>query len=156
MSEPPKKTAQRFLLAQCNKGLWGMATLTAGSFMVPILMTDSKPTPLTDADYHRLTEDVLARIEATVDEWLQNDLVDIDAHRTGGLLELIFPGGSKVVVNTQPPLHELWVAARSGGFHCQFAGGVWRDTRDGRDFFEVLSVCASEQAGQELKFAAAA
>ncbi len=124
--------------------------------MVLILMTDLQPTPLTDADYRRITDTLLARIEATVDEWLQSDVVDIDAHRTGGLLELSFPGGSKVVVNTQPPLHELWLAARSGGFHYKFVGGVWRDTRDGTDFFEALSVCASEQAGQELKFAASA
>ena len=123
--------------------------------MVLILMTDWQPTPLTDAEYHRITDTLLARIEATVDEWLQNDVVDIDAHRTGGLLELSFPGASKVVVNTQPPLHELWLAARSGGFHYKFVSGFWRDTRDGRDFFEVLSTCASEQAGQELKFTAA-
>jgi CyaY protein len=124
--------------------------------MVLILMTDLQPTPLTDVEYHRLTDTLLARIETTVDEWLQNDVVDIDAHRTGGLLELSFPGGSKVVVNTQPPLHELWLAARSGGFHYKFVNGAWRDTRDGREFFEALSVCASEQAGQQLKFAATA
>jgi CyaY protein len=124
--------------------------------MVPILMTDLKPTPLTDTEYHRITDALLARIEATVDEWLQNDVVDIDAHRTGGLLELGFPGGSKVVINTQPPLHELWLAARSGGYHYKFVGGVWRDTRNGRDFFEVLSGCASEQAEKTLTFTAAA
>ncbi|MFM8898800.1 MAG: iron donor protein CyaY [Burkholderiales bacterium] len=109
---------------------------------------------MSDADYHRITAALLSRLEATVDEWLQQDVVDIDAHRTGGLLELTFPGGSKVVVNTQPPLHELWLAARSGGFHYKFVDGVWRDTRDGRDFFEALSACASEQAGQTLKFTA--
>ena len=123
--------------------------------MVLILMTDLQPTPLTDTEYRIATDKLLARIEATVDEWLQNDVVDIDAHRTGGLLELSFPGGSKVVVNTQPPLHELWLAARRGGFHYKFVSGAWRDTRDGREFFDVLSACASEQAGQELKFMAA-
>lgn len=122
--------------------------------MATILMTALQPTPLTDSDYHRITTALLSRLEATVDEWLQHDVVDIDTHRTGGLLELSFPGGSKVVVNTQPPLHELWLAARSGGFHYKFVDGVWRDTRDGRDFFEVLSACASEQAGQALKFTA--
>jgi CyaY protein len=122
--------------------------------MVTILMTALQATPLTDSDYHHITAALLSRLEATVDEWLQHDVVDIDAHRTGGLLELSFPGGSKVVVNTQPPLHELWLAARSGGFHYKFVDGVWRDTRDGRDFFEALSACASEQAGQTLKFTA--
>ena len=119
-------------------------------------MTDLQHTPLSDADYYRITDTLLARIEATVDDWLQNDVVDIDTHRTGGLLELIFPGGSKVVVNTQPPLHEIWLAARSGGFHYKFVGGVWTDTRDGRDFFDALSECVSDQAGKMLTFTSAA
>lgn len=111
------------------------------------------PTPLTDSAYHAATSAVLSGIEAQIDRWLQDDLIDIDAQRTGGLLELGFPGGSKIVVNTQPPLHELWLAARSGGHHCKYVDGRWLDTRDGRDFFDVLSACASEQAGRALRFA---
>jgi CyaY protein len=108
---------------------------------------------LTDAEYHRLTDAVLASIEATVDRWLQDDVIDIDTHRTGGLLELAFPGGSKIVVNTQPPLHELWLAARAGGFHYRFDAGRWLDTRDGTEFFEALSREATAQGGRPLQFA---
>ena len=117
---------------------------------------DLVPTPLTDSQYLELTDAVLAGIEATVDAWLQDDRVDIDSQRTGGLLELSFPGNSKIVVNTQPPLHELWLAARSGGYHYKHVDGHWRDTRDGSDFFDALSACASEQAGLELRFVPAA
>ena len=113
---------------------------------------DLVPTPLTDSQYRDLTDALLARVEATVDAWLQADRVDIDSQRTGGLLELTFPGNSKIVLNTQPPLHELWMAARSGGFHYKHVAGIWRDTRDGTDFFDALSACASEQAGQALRF----
>ncbi len=113
---------------------------------------DSNPSPLTDIEYHARTSAVLASIEASVDGWLQDDVVDIDAMRTGGLLELGFPNGSKIVINTQPPLHELWMAARSGGYHYKFVRGAWADTRDGREFFDALSACASEQAGQPLRF----
>jgi len=111
-----------------------------------------EPTPLGDSEYHTITSAMLSRIEATVDQWLQDDVVDIDTHRTGGLLELGFPNGSKLVINTQPPLHELWLAARSGGYHYKYSQGRWLDTRDGREFFEALSACASEQAGKPLKF----
>lgn len=107
---------------------------------------------LSDADYRRLADAALAGIEATVDRWLQDDLVDIDSHRTGGLLELSFPNGSKLVINTQPPLQELWLAARSGGYHYRLHGGAWVDTRDGSGFFDRLSACASEQAGCTLRF----
>jgi CyaY protein len=118
------------------------------------MATDLVPTPLTDREYHAKTDAVLAGIEARIDGWLQDDVVDIDTQRSGGLLEMSFPNGSKIVLNTQPPLQELWLAARSGGYHYKYAAGAWRDTRDGRELFEALSACASEQAGQVLTFTA--
>lgn len=108
---------------------------------------------LSDAEYRRLAHQALAAIESAVDAWLDQDLIDIDTHRTGGLLELAFPDGSKIILNTQPPLQELWMAARGGGFHFRHAEGRWLDTRDGVDFFERLSQHASSQAGVALRFA---
>jgi len=110
------------------------------------------PSTLTDAEYHRLSSQVLARIESTLDAWLQDDVIDIDAQRTGGLLELSLPSGSKIVINTQPPLHEIWLAARGGGYHFKHVDGRWRDTKDGVEFFERLSREASAQAGKTLAF----
>ncbi|MET0312600.1 MAG: iron donor protein CyaY, partial [Burkholderiaceae bacterium] len=95
------------------------------------MTADLVPTPLTDAEFHGRTAAVLAGIEATIDRWLQDDVIDIDAARNGGMIELGFPNGSKIVINTQPPLHELWLAARGGGYHFKWAEGAWRDTRDG-------------------------
>lgn len=109
-------------------------------------------TVLTDAEYHRLTSELLARIEATADRLLQDDVVDIDTRRTGGLLELSFPGGSQIVINTQPPLQEVWMAARGGGFHYRHDAGRWLDTRDGSEFLAALSQHASLQAGRPLTF----
>lgn len=106
---------------------------------------------LTDADYHRITAALLAHIEATADRWLQDDVVDIDTQRTGGLLELTLPDRSKVIVNTQPPLHEVWMAARAGGYHYRWDGSAWRDTRDGSEFIESLSRQLGAQAGRALR-----
>ena len=107
---------------------------------------------MTDAEYHRQAFAVLSRIEATLDAWLQDDVIDIDSQRTGGLLELTLPAGSKIVINTQPPLQELWLAARAGGHHFKQVEGRWRDTKDGVEFFERLSREASAQAGKPLVF----
>ncbi len=107
---------------------------------------------ISDAEYHRRAGEVLARIETTLDRWLQEDVIDVDAQRTGGLLELAFPDGSRIVVNTQPPLQELWLAARAGGYHFKLIGEAWRDTRDGAEFFERLGLEASAQAGKALRF----
>ncbi len=125
-------------------------------------MTSSTPaaTPtgagLTDSEFHRLSHAVLAQIEATVDRWLDTDVVDIDSQRTGGLLELSLPDGSKIILNTQPPLHEIWLAARAGGHHYRHVGaagaGQWLDTRDGSEFFDALSKHTSAQAGMALRF----
>ena len=111
------------------------------------------PTPLSDAEFRERADGVLAAIEASVDRWLQNDVIDIDSNRTGGMLELGFPDRSKIVINTQPPLQELWLAARRGGFHFKHVEGAWRDTRGGGTFHAVLSECASEQGGKALTFA---
>ena len=131
------------------------ATLKFGFHIRRILAAMSvelTPTSLTDTEFHALANSVLSSVEATVDRWLQDDVVDIDSHRTGGLLELSFPNGSKLVLNTQPPLHELWLAARSGGYHYKHVNGQWLDTREGREFFDALSACASEQSGLALRF----
>ena len=119
-------------------------------------MTSPTPaaTALTDSEFHRLAHAVLAQVEATVDHWLEDDVIDIDSQRTGGLLELSLPGGSKIIVNTQPPLHELWLAARAGGHHYRYVAGRWLDTRDSSEFFAALSQHASAQAGKALVFAA--
>jgi CyaY protein len=116
-------------------------------------MTSGPDERLSDADYHRLTSAVLAAIEAQADAWLQADVLDIDSSRTGGLLELSFPNRSKLIINTQPPLQELWLASKAGGFHFKCRAGRWIDTRDGAEFFDVLSRQASLQAGKPLRFA---
>ncbi len=112
---------------------------------------DTPASSLTDSEYHRLAGEVLARVEATIDRWLDEDVIDIDTHRTGGLLELLLPDGSKIVLNTQPPLHEIWLAARAGGYHFRFADGRWID-REGAEFFAKLSECVSVQAVKRLQF----
>jgi len=111
-------------------------------------------TPLTDADYHARTQAVLGGIEACIDRWLDEDLIDIDGQRNGGLLELSFPNRTKIIINTQPPLHEIWLAAKAGGYHFAFCEGAWLDTRDGTEFYALLSREASAQAGLTLKFSA--
>ena len=107
---------------------------------------------LSDAEYQRQAQAMLAQVEATVDHWLDSDIIDIDAHRTGGLLELHFPNGSKIIINLQPPLHEIWLAARGGGFHYRWVNGQWLDTRDNSELTTVLSAHASAQAGKPLRF----
>ena len=114
--------------------------------------TPNATTGMTDAEYTRRAHATLAAVETTIDRWLDDDVIDIDTHRTGGLLELSFPGGSKIILNTQPPLQELWMAARAGGYHYRWVDGAWRDTRSADEFFGALSAQASAQGGCTLTF----
>lgn len=99
-------------------------------------MTESEYKELADAFFSRL-ESALERIEDGVDFELA----------AGGILEIEFEDGSKIVVNRQAPMHEIWVASKSGGFHYRWDGAQWRDTRSGDEIFAALSAMISRQAG---------
>ena len=109
---------------------------------------------LSDSEYHAIADRLLAAVERQCDEWLQQGVIDIDTARAGGMLELAFPNGTKAVINKQPPLHEMWLAARGGGYHFRLVDGAWRDTRDAREFFDRLSAEASAQSGKTLRWVA--
>jgi CyaY protein len=103
---------------------------------------------MTDSDYLTRAEAVLAAVERSLDYCD----ADIEAERNGNVLTLEFANGTKIIVNLQPPMQEIWIAAKAGGFHFKFADGEWRDTRNGTEFFAALSDFASQQAGEPVTF----
>jgi CyaY protein len=70
--------------------------------------------------------------------------------KPGGILELEFEDGSKMVINRHAAARQIWVAARAGGFHFAWDGQAWRDTRSGSELFEALSALVSAQCGQPV------
>jgi CyaY protein len=66
------------------------------------------------------------------------------------VLTLELADGSKIVVNSQAPMRQIWVAAKSGGFHYERRGSEWRDTRDGSELFAALSKLVSAQGGEAV------
>ena len=107
---------------------------------------------MTDQDYMDQAEALLARIEQAVDRINDESDADIDAQRVGGMINLVFANRSQIVINLQKPLHEVWLAAKSGGYHYRLVDGVWRDTKSGDDFLHVLNTQASVQSGLTLRF----
>lgn len=103
---------------------------------------------MTESEFNKLADETLSRIEHALDE---SD-ADIDYEMNGGILELSFENGSKIIVNKQSANHEIWVAAKSGGFHFVWRDGAWHDTRDGTELFAALGKYASEQAGEAVSF----
>ena len=107
---------------------------------------------MTDLDYLNHAEKALAAIELACDHINDATDADIDNQRTGGMITLTFANRSQIIINLQKPLQEIWLAARSGGFHYKFDSGFWLDTKSGDEFFAALTKYASEQSGQAVVF----
>lgn len=107
---------------------------------------------MTDLEFQDRAERVLRAIEISCDRINETTDADLDNQRTGGMVTLVFKDGSQIVVNLQKPLHEIWLAARAGGFHYKFDGERWMDTKGNGEFFENLSRYASVQAAIPLVF----
>jgi CyaY protein len=105
---------------------------------------------MTESEYQQLADAAFQRLEAALDGC--DEAIDYE-HAAGGVLELEFADGSKIVVNRQAAVQEIWVAARSGGFHFRFDEGAWRDTRSGEELFAALARLATDQAGETILLA---
>ena len=111
-----------------------------------------------DKQFHQLGSNLLQSIEVALEAADDQLDLDLDVERQGGnVINIRFRDKSVIVVNTQPPLHEIWVAARSGGYHYRWAGTMntplWLDTKTGRELLSDLTEFASAQAGQAVKIA---
>lgn len=103
---------------------------------------------MNDAEFATLSGAALDRIE----QRLEASGADLDFDlAAGGVLEIEFADGSKIIVNRHAVAQEIWVAAKSGGFHFRHDGDVWRDTRDGEELMVKLSRLATAQAGEPVQ-----
>ena|SRR5215213_5468313 len=100
-----------------------------------------------EAQFSAAAERTLGRIESALEE----SGVDADVElKEGGVLEIEYADGSRMVINRHGAAREIWVAARSGGFHFRWDGAAWRDTREGTELFAALSKLVSAQSGQAV------
>ncbi len=109
-----------------------------------------------DKQFYQLGSQLLHSIELVLEAADDALDLDLDIERQGGnVINIRFRDKSVIVVNTQPPLHEIWVAAKSGGYHYRWAGTLaqplWLDTKTGKELLSDLSTFASAQAGQAVK-----
>jgi CyaY protein len=102
---------------------------------------------MNESEFEALASAALENIERA----LEASGVDADFElKAGGILEIEFEDGAKIVINRHSAARQIWVAARSGGFHFRWDGAAWRDTRDGTELFAALSKLVSQQAGQSV------
>lgn len=105
---------------------------------------------MNESEFLARADAIIASIEAQADVWFDKLDVELESVRNGNVLTLIFENGSQAVINSQAPLQEMWVAARSGGFHYRWQDGAWVDTRSGTELGAALTTICTEQAGRPL------
>ena len=93
-----------------------------------------------------------AQALSAIEQALEAAELDADFElKEGGILEIEFADGSKIIINRHAAAREIWVAARSGGFHFRWDGAAWRNTRDGSELFAALSTLVSQQLGRGVR-----
>jgi CyaY protein len=102
---------------------------------------------MTPSEFDSLADAMLERIARALEE----SGADCDCEPKGsGVLELEFADGSRIVVNRHSAARQIWVAARSGGYHFRWDGSQWVDTREGGELLSALSKLVSEQSSRAV------
>ncbi len=103
---------------------------------------------MNESEFNRLADAALARIETAID----NGGGDAECNRSGNVLEIEFSDGQKIIINRHDVNREIWVAAKSGGFHYAWQDRAWRSSRDGSELFGKLAELFAEQ-GEKISLA---
>ena len=98
---------------------------------------------MNESEFNQLADAALTRIETAVDD------CGVDCNRSGNLLEVEFDNGQKIIINRHDVNREIWVAAKSGGFHYAWQDGAWHSRRDGSELFARLHELFAAQ-GEEI------
>lgn len=105
-----------------------------------------KANDMTESEFNQLADSVFQRIEQAADN------AGIDATLNGNVLELELDDGQKIIVNRHVPTQEIWVAAKSGGFHYAWVDGRWFSQRDGSELFGKLTEVTASTDRDALAF----
>ena len=98
---------------------------------------------MNETEFNLAVDAILRTIEDAVDALD----IDIDVETSTGILTLTFENHSQIIVNRQSATREIWVAARSGGFHCGYQDDDWVCKKTGETLSALLSRVCSEQGG---------
>lgn len=105
-----------------------------------------------EKEFRDLADETITSIQDAIDE----SGADIDYDEVGGVLTLEFENGSKIIFSKQPPVSQLWMAAKSGGFHFDYDNDrrQWIcDSGAHEELYLMLSRLATEQGGEDVTLA---
>lgn len=107
---------------------------------------------MTETEFLACVDRILDSIETRVDDWSDTDDVEVECARNGNVLTLSFDSGERVVINSQAPMREIWLASLAGAHHYRQQSGLWVDTRGGEDLAQRLATVCSAAGGKPITF----
>ncbi|QFU21125.1 iron donor protein CyaY [Shewanella eurypsychrophilus] len=105
---------------------------------------------ITDSQFHQLADEMFQSIDEAIEYAIDEQDADVDIDASGNVLQLEFEDGSKIVINKQEPLHQIWVATKFGGYHFSYVEGKWVDSRNGTEFMPFVLESIQKQSGINL------
>lgn len=108
---------------------------------------------MTEAEFNQIVDELMFSIEESIDD----SGADLDYENTAGMLTITCEAnGSQIILSRQPALGEIWLAARSGGFHFKLDAdapqSIWKNTVSGEPLINMLSDACLEQSGEQVNF----
>ncbi|MBD9678594.1 iron donor protein CyaY [Pseudomonas sp. PDM18] len=105
---------------------------------------------LSEARFH----DLVDAVQVTVEDAFDDSDLDLDLENSSGVLTVRFENGTQLILSRQPALRQLWVAARSGGFHFDYdeSGSLWICDSTREPLGALLNRATLEQAGEDVDF----
>lgn len=104
---------------------------------------------MTESEFNQKVDDILIQIEDAIED----TGADVDYESAGGILTLTFADNSQIIINRQTPVRQIWVAARSGGYHFDYNpdADCWQLENQSSELFDALSQFCSQQAGETIQ-----
>ena len=105
---------------------------------------------MNESQFNQLAEETMIAVE----EAIEASGADIDYDNVADILTLEFSNGSRIIINKQTPLCQIWVAAKSGGYHFDYdeTSELWCLNGDRqKDLFSQLSLYCTQQAGEDIQ-----
>ena len=103
---------------------------------------------MNDSEFQQLADKLYQKIEDSIEE----SGADVDYDQNGGLLTLEFENRTKLIINRQQPLHQIWLATLENGHHYDYKAGKWIDDRSGDEFLTFLSAAIFKQSKEKVVF----
>ncbi|GAL23355.1 frataxin homolog CyaY [Vibrio maritimus] len=101
---------------------------------------------MNDTEFHQLVDEQMQNIEEAIDD----SGADIDYEVTGNVMTLEFEDRSQVIINRQEPMHEIWLASKSGGFHFKLIEGKWTCSKTQLELMAMVKEECEKHAGESI------